>query len=46
MVLAFELPFALIPLLKFSNSNPKMGPHKNSIYVSCFCTSVLLNEVS
>ncbi|KAM4077151.1 hypothetical protein ACJW30_12G117700 [Castanea mollissima] len=33
MVLAFELPFALIPLLKFSNSNPKMGPHKNSIYI-------------
>ncbi|KAF3970053.1 hypothetical protein CMV_006206 [Castanea mollissima] len=33
MVLAFEVPFALIPLLKFSNSNPKMGPHKNSIYI-------------
>ena len=35
MILSFELPFALIPLLKFSSSNPKMGPHKNSIYVSC-----------
>ncbi|KAK7836463.1 metal transporter nramp1, partial [Quercus suber] len=34
MVLAFEVPFALIPLLKFSYSNPKMGPHKNSIYIA------------
>ncbi|KAG6786133.1 hypothetical protein POTOM_007727 [Populus tomentosa] len=33
MILSFELPFALIPLLKFSSSNPKMGPHKNSIYI-------------
>ncbi|KAK9993676.1 hypothetical protein SO802_023379 [Lithocarpus litseifolius] len=33
MVLAFELPFALIPLLKFSSSTSKMGPHKNSIYI-------------
>ncbi|KAE9608965.1 putative NRAMP family protein [Lupinus albus] len=30
MILSFELPFALIPLLKFSSSNIKMGPHKNS----------------
>ncbi len=34
MILSFELPFALIPLLKFSSSSTKMGPHKNSIYVS------------
>lgn len=34
MILSFELPFALIPLLKFSSSSSKMGPHKNSIYVS------------
>ncbi|KAK9271371.1 hypothetical protein L1049_026961 [Liquidambar formosana] len=34
MILSFELPFALIPLLKFSSSTTKMGPHKNSIYVS------------
>ena len=34
MILSFELPFALIPLLKFSSSRSKMGPHKNSIYVS------------
>ncbi|XWS15154.1 hypothetical protein CRYUN_Cryun35bG0069900 [Craigia yunnanensis] len=33
MVLSFELPFALIPLLKFSNSSTKMGPYKNSIYI-------------
>ncbi|KAB5568573.1 hypothetical protein DKX38_002366 [Salix brachista] len=33
MILSFELPFALIPLLKFSSSNTKMGPHKNSIYI-------------
>ncbi|KAL3513677.1 hypothetical protein ACH5RR_026394 [Cinchona calisaya] len=33
MILSFELPFALIPLLKFSGSTPKMGPHKNSIYI-------------
>ncbi|KAG2663373.1 hypothetical protein I3760_16G025900 [Carya illinoinensis] len=33
MILSFELPFALIPLLKFSSSTTKMGPHKNSTYV-------------
>ncbi|KAF9609001.1 hypothetical protein IFM89_012340 [Coptis chinensis] len=33
MILSFELPFALIPLLKFSSSATKMGPYKNSIYV-------------
>ncbi|XP_042484950.1 metal transporter Nramp5-like, partial [Macadamia integrifolia] len=33
MILAFELPFAVIPLLKFSSSTSKMGPHKNSIYI-------------
>ncbi|KAM1185985.1 hypothetical protein TB2_014859 [Malus domestica] len=33
MILSFELPFALIPLLKFSGSATKMGPHKNSIYI-------------
>lgn len=34
MILSFELPFALIPLLKFSSSRTKMGPHKNSMIVS------------
>ncbi|EOY16372.1 Nramp transporter [Theobroma cacao] len=33
MILSFELPFALIPLLKFSSSSTKMGPYKNSIYI-------------
>lgn len=34
MILSFELPFALIPLLKFSSSRNKMGQCNNSIYVS------------
>lgn len=34
MILSFELPFALIPLLKFSSTTTKMGPHKNSTIVS------------
>ncbi|XP_058189705.1 metal transporter Nramp7.1-like isoform X2 [Rhododendron vialii] len=33
MILSFQLPFALIPLLKFSSSSTKMGPHKNSKYI-------------
>ncbi|KAJ4840539.1 Metal transporter Nramp5 [Turnera subulata] len=33
MILSFELPFALIPLLKFSSSSTKMGPHKNSVFI-------------
>ncbi|KAG5530611.1 hypothetical protein RHGRI_025542 [Rhododendron griersonianum] len=33
MVLSFELPFSLIPLLKFSSSTSKMGPYKGSIYI-------------
>ncbi|XVE95528.1 hypothetical protein REPUB_Repub02eG0105200 [Reevesia pubescens] len=33
MILSFELPFALIPLLKFSSSSTKMGPYKNSIVI-------------
>ncbi|KAK2995672.1 hypothetical protein RJ640_006132 [Escallonia rubra] len=36
MILSFELPFALIPLLKFSSSTTKMGPHKNSKYIIIF----------
>ncbi|KAJ9565382.1 hypothetical protein OSB04_001348 [Centaurea solstitialis] len=34
MILSFELPFALIPLLKFSSTATKMGPHKNSMIVN------------
>ncbi|XVF36964.1 hypothetical protein REPUB_Repub19eG0104000 [Reevesia pubescens] len=33
IILSFELPFALIPLLKFSSSSTKMGPYKNSIVI-------------
>ncbi|XP_040949585.1 metal transporter Nramp1 isoform X2 [Gossypium hirsutum] len=34
MILSFELPFALIPLLKFTSSKTKMGAYVNSIAVS------------
>ncbi|MFS7959960.1 putative NRAMP family protein [Helianthus anomalus] len=34
MILSFELPFALIPLLKLSSSATKMGPHKKYIFFS------------
>ncbi|KAL3511969.1 hypothetical protein ACH5RR_024686 [Cinchona calisaya] len=34
MILSFELPFALIPLLKFTSSKTKMGSHVNSILIS------------
>ncbi|XP_076951134.1 metal transporter Nramp7.2-like [Bidens hawaiensis] len=36
MILSFELPFALIPLLKFSSSATKMGPHINSMIIIVF----------
>ncbi|KAG8633152.1 metal transporter Nramp5 [Manihot esculenta] len=36
MILSFELPFSLIPLLKFSSGSTKMGPYKNSIYIIVF----------
>ncbi|KAK6923852.1 NRAMP family, partial [Dillenia turbinata] len=34
MILSFELPFALIPLLRFTSSEKKMGHHKNSVIVT------------
>ncbi|XP_004486618.1 metal transporter Nramp1 isoform X2 [Cicer arietinum] len=34
MILSFELPFALVPLLKFTNSKTKMGAHVNSTMIS------------
>lgn len=34
MILSFELPFALVPLLKFTSSKTKMGTHANSITIS------------
>ncbi|XP_047323265.1 metal transporter Nramp5-like [Impatiens glandulifera] len=45
MILSFELPFALIPLLKFSSSATKMGPHKNSIYIIVFSWTLGLGIV-
>jgi len=40
MVLSFELPFALIPLLKFTSSKTKMGPHKNSMAIAIAAWSI------
>ncbi|XP_074325080.1 metal transporter Nramp1-like [Apium graveolens] len=34
MILSFELPFALIPLLKFTSSKTKMGLYANTIALS------------
>ncbi|CAM6106189.1 unnamed protein product [Calypogeia fissa] len=34
MILSFQLPFALLPLLKFTSSTTKMGPHANSKVVT------------
>ncbi|EOA40144.1 hypothetical protein CARUB_v10008854mg [Capsella rubella] len=34
MILSFELPFALVPLLKFTSSRTKMGSHANSLLIS------------
>ncbi|KAK9285870.1 hypothetical protein L1049_025071 [Liquidambar formosana] len=44
MILSFELPFALVPLLRFTSSKDKMGHFKNSLKVTLvswflgFCT--------
>ncbi|XP_010926920.1 metal transporter Nramp3 isoform X2 [Elaeis guineensis] len=35
MILSFELPFALVPLLKFTSSKTKMGSYSNSI-IACW----------
>ncbi|KAL5576120.1 hypothetical protein UlMin_017819 [Ulmus minor] len=34
MILSFELPFALVPLLKFTSSETKMGAYVNSVAIS------------
>ncbi|XP_044479604.1 metal transporter Nramp6-like isoform X2 [Mangifera indica] len=34
MILSFELPFALVPLLKFTSSKVKMGAYTNSLMIS------------
>jgi len=44
MVLSFELPFALIPLLKFCNSSKKVGPLKESIYVRKPSSNSLISD--
>lgn len=40
IILSFQLPFTLIPLLKFTSSKIKMGPHKNSIGIMVVSWSV------
>nr|CAB3486432.1 unnamed protein product [Digitaria exilis] len=42
MLLSFELPFAIIPLLKFSNSSKKVGPLKESIYTVVLAWTISL----
>lgn len=34
MILSFELPFCLVPLLKFTSSETKMGPYKNPLVIT------------
>ncbi|XP_039114113.1 metal transporter Nramp3-like [Dioscorea cayenensis subsp. rotundata] len=34
MILSFELPFALVPLLKFTSSKTKMGSYANSFLIA------------
>jgi len=46
MVLSFEMPFALIPLLKFCNSSKKVGPLKESIYVSSHIRETIHQSIS
>lgn len=36
MILSFELPFALVPLIKFTSIKSKMGAHANSMAVKSF----------
>uniref|UniRef100_A0A2P2NRL2 Uncharacterized protein n=1 Tax=Rhizophora mucronata TaxID=61149 RepID=A0A2P2NRL2_RHIMU len=40
MILSFELPFALIPLLKFTSSKTKMGIYANSTLISAVTWSI------
>ncbi|CAL5028860.1 unnamed protein product [Urochloa decumbens] len=42
MLLSFELPFAIIPLLKFCNSSKKVGPLKESIYTVVLAWTISL----
>lgn len=43
MILSFVLPFALVPLLRFTSSEAKMGPHKSSVLVR-FLTLLFLQQ--
>lgn len=43
MILSFELPFALIPLLKFTSCKTKMGIYANSITVKLILTYAVFN---
>jgi natural resistance-associated macrophage protein len=48
MILSFQLPFTLIPLMKFTNSEKKMGTLKNSIGIAVVawvitCLVILIN---
>lgn len=40
IVLSFQLPFALIPLLKFTQSEAVMGEHRNSSAMMLLCSSL------
>ncbi|KNC84576.1 hypothetical protein, variant [Sphaeroforma arctica JP610] len=40
VILSFQLPFALIPLLKFTSSSTTMGIHKNSKMMVITCTAL------
>lgn len=45
MLLSFELPFSIIPLLKFSNSIKKIGPLKESIYTVVLAWTISLTII-
>lgn len=40
MMFSVELPFTVIPLLKFTSSKIKMGPHKNSVGIIVLAWSI------
>lgn len=48
MILSFELPFALIPLLKFTSSKTKMGIHANTktVKLAAFYVSNLIHPAA
>eukprot|EP00124_Ichthyophonus_hoferi_P002855 Ihof_evm8s215 gene=Ihof_evmTU8s215 len=42
VILSFQLPYALVPLLKFTSSEVTMGQHKNSILMIVTCVILTL----